>query len=446
MDLICKLCDKKIGTYKGLGLHIVKFHKMEVKDYYDKYIKSENEGKCLKCKNQTNFISLKDGYRNYCSTVCSNDPEIMKELVKKGIVKKHGVKNVPKSKEVKDKQIQIEKCEVDNSSKTKEKIKQTDLKKCVVTKTIQPVKIKDKVQPIINSSINIIPQQPKVKIDVKKEITDFCKLYNPNLIENDRNLISPLELDIYIPQLNLAIEFNGLYAHSEQQGKDKQYHLNKYKLCKEKGVQLVQIFEDEWIDKKDIVTSILLNKFGKIQNRIFARKCIAKEIDHNTAKDFLVKNHIQRSTNVVGKHFGLYYKDELYSVLSMGKPRYNKHYDWEVLRFCSRTHSSVAGGLGKLFSYFIKKYNPSNIMTYVDIRYGNGNSYKKIGFTETHVSDPNYFYIIDMGRESRVKYQKHKLKNVLKTFDPTLTEYQNMLENGIDRIWDCGNLVLDYKL
>ena len=270
----------------------------------------------------------------------------------------------------------------------------------------------------------------------EKEISEFCKQYFPNLIENDRTILNGKELDIYIPEIKLAIECDGLYWHSELQGVDKNYHLKKTKECEKKNIQLIHIFEDEWYNKQDIIKSILLAKMGKIKNKIYARKCIIKEVSSIEAKDFLFENHLQGS--IAGASIGLYYNNELVSILTYGKPRFNKKYDIEILRFCNKKNTIVVGGLSKLSKY-VKGY----IISYSDSRYSLGTSYKNAGFDLVESSPPSYYYLKNFKRFSRINFQKHKLSEILENFDPTLTEWQNMQLNDYDRIWDCGNLVFE---
>ena len=280
----------------------------------------------------------------------------------------------------------------------------------------------------------------------EKEISEFCKQYYPNLIENDRTEISPLELDIYIPELNLAIEYHGLYWHSELNGKDRNYHLNKYLKCKEKGIKLVQIFEDEWINKQEIVKSILLNKLKNITTKIHGRKCIIKEIDNNTASEFLNNNHIQGNINS-NVRIGLFYNEELVSLLTLGKSRFNKNFEYEIHRFCNKLNTNIPGAFSKALKYFINKYKPINIITYADLRYGDGSVYLYNNFKFINMSKPNYYYIKDgLIRNSRQKFQKHKLSTILESYDETLTEWENMQLNDYDRIWDTGNAVFTLKL
>lgn len=252
------------------------------------------------------------------------------------------------------------------------------------------------------------------------------------------SIINPYQLDIYLPGHKLAIEFNGLYWHSEiGGGKDKNYHLNKTNLCKEKGIQLMHIFEDEWINKQEIVKSIIKNKLGLIDYRIYARECAIKEVDKEEALLFLMNNHLQEPLKTK-YNYGVYYKDDLVHLISLSKPRFNKNYEYEVVRSCSKIDTVVIGGFSKMLKYVEKELNIQSLISYVDKRYFNGTGYKDwalIGETK-----PNYFYMKDyQNREGRLKYQKHKIMG--KEEDRSLTEWQIMQLKGYDRIWDCGNKV-----
>ena len=94
-----------------------------------------------------------------------------------------------------------------------------------------------------------------------------------------------------------------------------------------------------------------------------------------------------------------------------------------------------------MLKHFERTYNPKSIISYADRRWSKGNLYSKIGFKQVSTSKPNYWYIVDGQLESRVKYQKHKLKNILEHFDESKSEVQNTKDNGYNRIFDCGNLV-----
>lgn len=278
----------------------------------------------------------------------------------------------------------------------------------------------------------------------EEDIVNFIKTCGlKEVITNNRSLIHPQELDIYIPSKNLAIEYNGLYWHSETCGKDKNYHLNKTKLCAEKGVQLIHIFEDEWIKKQQIVKSRLKHLLGLTPYKIAARKCEVRLVKNKIASNFLDKYHIQGSINS-SINLGLFYKNKLVALMTFGKSRFNKNYEYELLRYCSVFNFSIVGGASKLFSYFIKKYNPTSVISYADRRWSNGNLYKQLGFNELKSSSPAYFYVYEGVRCNRIKFQKHKLSNILEFFDPDLSEFENMMLNRYHRVWDCGNLCFGY--
>jgi len=254
---------------------------------------------------------------------------------------------------------------------------------------------------------------------------------------NTRSIISPYELDVYIPQHKLAIEFDGLFWHSSWK-LEKNYHLNKTKLCKEKNIQLIHIFEDEWVYKQDIVKSRLLNLIGKTPRKIYARKTKIITPSKQEVRAFLEENHIQ---GYVGSPiaYGLEHESELVSLMTFGKSRYSKNANYELLRFCNKLNTSVVGGASKLLHAFDKEHGTPSLVSYADLRWSTGNLYHHLGFTHTHDSPPNYWYVKKDKRETRQKYQKHKLPTLLKNFDALLTEKQNMENHNMYQIHDVGN-------
>jgi len=261
---------------------------------------------------------------------------------------------------------------------------------------------------------------------------------------NDRTILNGQELDIYIPDHKLAIEFDGLYWHSDIH-KDKDYHLNKTELCQEQDIQLLHIFEDEWFYKKEVVKSIIRSKIGVVNNKIYARKCLIEEIDLSICNNFLEDNHIQGSINSKIR-IGLFYNNELQSVMTFGKKRLalgsktSVDGEYEMLRFCNRLNTQVIGGASKLLSYFIKTYNPKLILTFADRRYSNGNLYQQLGFRFINNTKPNYWYF---NKNELIRYYRFKFrKNVLVKagFDNNKTEFEIMTERGYLRFYDCGNM------
>ena len=275
---------------------------------------------------------------------------------------------------------------------------------------------------------------------MKNEIYDFISNMGFNTIKNDREILKPKEIDIYLKDLNIGIEFNGVYWHSDK-FVDDDYHVNKTNKANSLGVELIQIFQDEWVNKKDIVKSILKNRLNLNDSVIYARKCTIKEIKPKTSREFLNKNHIQGNVNASVK-IGLYHDGELISVMTFGKNRRSlgqRHVEgeWEMLRFCNKLNTSVVGGASRLYKYFIKIHKPKKITSYSDKRYFNGGVYEKLGFTHIKDTKPNYFYVVKTERKNRFNYRKDVL--VSEGYDENKTEKQIMRERGYNRIYDCGN-------
>jgi len=293
---------------------------------------------------------------------------------------------------------------------------------------------------------------------IEKEIQTFLQneLNINNLIINDRTICDGLELDIYIPENKLALEINGNYFHSELGGKkNKYYHVNKTELCESKNIQLIHIFEDEWLFKNDVIKKRIKSILRTDStNKIFARNCIVKEINTNDYKQFVENNHLQGFTSSKIK-LGLFHNDKLISVMSFGFFRKFmgnkdvKEHEYELIRYCSNT--IVIGGAKKLLNHFIKQYSPKKIISYADRRWSfyKHNLYEKLGFKFSKKTTPNYFYVNKkryLHRLHRFTFRKSELKNQLHNFDPNLTEWENMQLNGYDRIWDCGNLKYELNL
>jgi hypothetical protein len=252
---------------------------------------------------------------------------------------------------------------------------------------------------------------------------------------NNRSILKGKELDIYIPGKNIAIEYNGLYWHSEIY-KTKDYHLNKKNNCENTGISLINIWEDDWLYKKDIVKSMLLNKLDLIVNKIYARKCHIKVVSNiKDVKDFLNNNHIQGYSSSSVK-LGLYYNDELVSLMTFGTRATNGKVEYELIRFCNKINFSVIGSASKLFNYFIKNYEFDKIISYSDESMFSGDMYSTLGFKYIWTSEPNYYWIIDGIRKHRFNYNKKKL--VKKGYDVNKTGVNIMHELGYVRIWGCG--------
>ena len=289
---------------------------------------------------------------------------------------------------------------------------------------------------------------------IEKELLNFVKENSSyKIIENDRQVLNGKEIDIYIPELKIGIEVCGLYWHSEEL-LGKRYHYDKMILAREKGVFLIQIFEDEINHKKDIVYKKILHLLhaSKYDKKIYARKCTIKEIDNAVKKDFLIKNHIQGNDKSVIK-LGLFYDDVLVSVLTLCKPRKAlgrevvRENEYELSRFASDLNNLVVGGFSKLLKYAIQNYNVERIYTYSDNRYSVGNLYLKNNFTFEKCNLPNYHYYLHGKRYHRYSFRKNKLKDLFPLlYNEKLTEHQIMDKTKYRRIWDAGTSLYVYDV
>jgi len=299
----------------------------------------------------------------------------------------------------------------------------------------------------INANKNMKPVfTSKPELDIKK----FIEGFNIECISGDRKVLNGKELDIYIPSLNFAIEYNGNFWHSDDiVGKNK--HLYKTELCKEKGIKLLQIFEDEYLNKRDIVYKKIehIISMNKTLEKIPGRKCIVSEINKHQAKEFLDKYHIQ---GYVGSkvYLGAFYNEELVAVMTF-KEDSKSNCTWELTRLASNYDYICQGVGGKLFKYFVDKYKPEKIKSFADRRWTVdecNNIYVKLGFNFDGYTKPDYrYYSPKLDRYKRFHKFNFRKQIMHKKygFPLTMTETEMANELGLKRIWDCGLIKYVWK-
>ena len=261
--------------------------------------------------------------------------------------------------------------------------------------------------------------------------------------QNNRKILKGGEIDIFIPEKNIAIEFNGIYWHSDL-FKNKNYHLNKTLFLKEQNIQLIHIWEDLWETKKEIIKNRILSKLKINQKNIGARKCIIKQISSAESRKFYENNHLQGKTNSK-INIALLYNEEIISCISISKRKIgkNKKNNYEILRFCNKIGINCIGSFSKLFNYIKNNYS-GNYISYSDLCWGEGKVYEHAGFKLKEFSKPNYWYFIDNTKFHRYTYRKSELIKL--GYDSGKTEFQIMNEDIKSlRVYDCGNAVWEYK-
>jgi hypothetical protein len=270
------------------------------------------------------------------------------------------------------------------------------------------------------------------------EIREFIANNYSGWVEySDRCILEGKELDVVLPDIGIAIEFNGSKWHSEEY-KNSSYHINKTNMVEAFGYMLIHITEQEWLDSKNIVKSRLLHIIGcGSRTRYSARNLRVTQIPF--PKEFLDNNHIQKAGSITKYNYGLFSGDAMIACMTFGKPRFSKAADYELIRYCTLVNSSIIGGASKLLSAFRKQY-PGSILSYADRRWSQGNLYKTLGFTWVHNTPPNYKYYKYKYALSRYKCQKHLLKTLLpKYYDENLSEHQIMKNAGFFKVYDCGS-------
>ena len=285
-------------------------------------------------------------------------------------------------------------------------------------------------------------KESRAELKIKEFVDSLGLKCSKELLKNiGISTKSRMDVDLYIPEKKVAIEYNGLVWHSTRFNKDKKKAMRKFKLCQQAGIKLITIFEDEWLNKPDIIKSIIQHKLGLTENRYYARKLVIKKVDKNEECDFFNKNHIAGHTRSKIA-FGLYQDNELLCCVSLRKPYTKKHKDYiEIARFASKLDSVVVGGFQKLLKeveFWAKDNNYKGILTYADCRFGDGNVYRKSGFDTDEKIKENFYYCKKQIREGRFKHKKINDIKYINEYGKT-EEAQNA-SRGWYRIYGCGNV------
>lgn len=476
IEFICKECGTEVKTvYRSFKIN-PKFlcKSCKIKDKLKNSDKSstvlKREETCLRkygVKNPQQSKDIRDKTKN---TISKKNKELLSESITKKeetCLRKYGVKNYFSSEEFKTKKEEtlLTKYGVKNYFSSEEFLKRNEI---TLSKLVE--KHKNIIEENNLEFIGFSKEMKNLRFKCKECSIEFNgRIYNKGeeiyiskcpvcfnkfktstgekemssflesliTVEKNKKFSNKYELDCYIPSLNIGFEYDGLYWHSSV-FKDDYYHKDKNNYFRALGIKVYHIFSDEWIYKNDIIKSIIKSKINIYDSIYYARKLVIKNVSKKEEKEFLNCNHVQGYVNSK-TCLGLYNGEELISLMSFGKSRFNKKSDYELLRFVNKINTRNIGGASRLFSYYKKNYNVSSIISYCDLRLFDGELYSKLGFSFSHVSSPNYYYINGEERFNRIKFQKHKLKKLFPNhFSDEKTEKEIMAEAGFTYIYDCG--------
>jgi len=300
---------------------------------------------------------------------------------------------------------------------------------------------------------NPCPRCNHMKSKPEQEIADFLSLFTP-VVQRDRSIIAPKELDIYLPEHNLAIEYCGMYWHThktwEDERKNRRRHAEKHRLCAAKGIRLITIYETEWLERPQTIRRLLRAATGNLRGKLMARKCDLQKVSHADAKVFYDKYHPQGGSGY-GEHYGLYWKGALVACMrfTLGgndRGRAAKDRQWTLSRYATRL--SIAGAASRLFKAFVKEHQPESVKSFSDNRLFSGNMYEQLGFDLAETVGPDYqVWSPKIGLRPKPHYQRRNIQARLKdhglseAFDPSAdprTETEMTYLMGAGRIYDCG--------
>ena len=278
--------------------------------------------------------------------------------------------------------------------------------------------------------ISFTPPRSHYEDEIVNWLESECHI--SNIMLNKRGLLERQEIDIYLPDYKLGIEFNGDYWHSDlfysDHGGRSLHHQEKSLAAEKQGIFIFHIFEHEWNNElvRDNIKNRLSSLLHKNTQKLGARKCTVVEITTEQKKEFLQQNHIQGNDHST-KNIGLMYQGELMACMTFVKPK-NKKYTWELSRFCSKHDYNIQGGASKMLQYFAKDLEVGDtISSYNDITKTKGDVYRALGFVCVSINKPNYVWINFHTGDIRTRYQEQKAG-----------ETERMHSKGYHRVCDCG--------
>lgn len=446
-NYVCKICDKIFNSGRALSYHITHTHKLLTKEYYDKYLReNDSECVCACCAKPTKFINIVEGYQKYCCAKCGGIGSATKG--KQTMLQRYGVKGIcnPQAtserynqytdeqkqaiiakrqttralnsgsveqsyrdqsiKSINKKRAAIAAFEAENNCTLLHSLVYTYgqgwYKSKIITEFLYDTKGNHYIKNCDIKKIEDYIEQTKSNQSSHKEqeVLDYIKSIYSGKIEPRKKGVLPnnFEIDIYLPDKKMGIEFNGTYWHSTINNTPKNYHFDKSCAAAAVGIRLIHIYEYEWddLDTRSKICQLLNIALNKA-NKIYARKCDIKLISNQEAKILNEKVHLQGHRNAQIT-YGLFYKDTLVQLMSFSRTKYNRNLQdensWEIIRGCPGSNNVVIGGVSKLISHFIKEHNPAKIFSYCDFNKFDGKSYEAIGMQFIGYTGPDMKWVL----------------------------------------------------
>lgn len=471
VESTCKECGESFHHLKKLSEHLKKIHQLSSIDYVIKYEHGGIRPTCLHCGGETRFVSLGDGFKKYCVA----DRKIAESAAGKVGGKIKNTWNKGQTKDTDVRLLEFSKNSIGEKNHfygKKHSVKTTteiaDKKRLSFDVVVKRIMLCSSNTEVVSDESDYITQNSLLKIrctlcgtdDIESsfniqrcwrckkcypiasktqlEIADYVKsiLGDEKVIISTRDIISPLELDIWIPSKNVAIEYHGLYWHSggHEGVFDKKRHRMKYLQCKERGIKLIQIFSDEWIARSNVVKSIISHALGESILKLNARDCSIITITSRESKPFLNDNHVNGATRA-SSHYALTHPEfGIVGVATVRKPIQKKWGEGiiELARMAFKQGVVIRGGASKLIKRIVidgKATSATGLLSYAELRYGEGSVYEKCGLIRVDDSKVNYWYTDGYVRFDRFKYRAQ----------PGKSEAQVAMEANVRPVYGCGN-------
>ena len=447
---------------------------------------------CARCGKEFQIPKLKNGnysHKKYCSDACANNVLVNKDKQEYQPMKKcefcGKMFDLPKYKKSGNFNYDIkycsEACKQNALEKWKQEYQKNKKRVCVVCgKEFEVPRItdghfsetifcSDNCRYLGRSKSQNRANYQRTKTCQEKYGVDYpcllnqCRTANTNIISNPNKLfyeflknysidsefeftIKDKAYDLHIKNTNILIEINPTYTHTIMGNHYNGWQYNDYYInsqlnktitAEENNYYCIHIWD--WDNWKNIVNMLLPKQ------KLYARKLQLKEINKQQANAFLNKYHIQNKCNGNIVNLGLYFNSELVQVMTFGKPRYNKNYQYELLRLCSHKSYMIVGGAERLFKCFVEKYNPKSVLSYCDVSKFTGKVYERLGFNLKQQTRPQKVWSKNKQKITDNLLRMRGYDQLFNTNYGKGTDNEElMLENGWLPIYDCGQKVFEY--